>query len=125
MRMERTKLDNGVRFRSRNLTFDRASIDKRRSSEGRAMLAWALQSRDRGRPKVNLVCHDGLRQTWNDGGNTISSIDLFLPYHSQTKKLFYVVLVVFDKNITQKNSVALRGDSQIPRFLRVNISWRS
>ena len=48
--------------------------------------------------------------------NTIYSIDQFYSLHSQTKKLFYVVLVVFDKNITQKNSVALRGDSDEDNF---------
>ena len=55
--MRRKELDDGGRFRSRNLTFDRAGIDK-------------------------LVCHDGLRQTCDDGGNTISSIIQLLPSHS-------------------------------------------
>ena len=65
------KSDNGRRFRMRNLTFDRAGIDK-------------------------LVCHDGFRQTYNDGGNTISSVVQFYSLHSNHQKLFKVVKVVFN-----------------------------
>ena len=53
----------------RNLTFDRAGIDK-------------------------LVCHDGFRQTYNDGGNTISSVVQFYSLHSNHQKLFKVVKVL-------------------------------
>ena len=64
-RMRRKKLNRGGDGDAHHRpTTERSYIDKRWSSESRAKLAWAMPSRDRGRPKVKSFVMSDLSDVW-------------------------------------------------------------